>query len=153
MNANFEKMCRRRGGYSLPWLIQLQSESETLRFINDTVSQVYAGNTYAASTFSYTPDAHEMGFTGGGTLEIAAADANEAVSIIAFIEAATSMTLAVVGVLLESGTVTEVRTFRHSYGTVRRDGRTAKFSFEKDDRLTMTFPALVFSHYNNRGNG
>jgi len=152
MNANFEKMCRRNGGYLLPWLITLTNGTTTLRYINDTVSRIYETNTYAASTLSYSPNAQEHGFNGGGTLEIAASDANEVNSLIVFVDESTSVQLDVVGVLLENNTVSEIRTFRHNYGTVRLDGRKANFTFDADDRLTMTFPALIFSHYNNRGN-
>lgn len=153
MNANFERMCRRAGGYSLPWLIELSNGVKTLRFINDVQSRIYGANTYTASTFTYVPNPEEHGFCGGGTLEIAAADANDVNGIIALVQSASAISLTVVGVVLEDDTISEVKTFSHSYGKVRLDGRRANFTFEKDDRLQMSFPALVFSHYNNRGNG
>lgn len=152
MNNVFERMCRRSGGYSLPWLITLSNQDTTLRFVNDVQSVSHGGNTFAASTFDYTPDAHENGMSGGGSLEIAASDANDVNGIIALIQGATSITLDVVGVMLDDGTVDEIKSFRHSYGTVRLNGRKASFKFERDDRLGMSFPALIFSHYNNRGN-
>lgn len=151
MNANFERMCRRAGGYSLPWLIELSNGVKTLRFINDVQSRIYGGHTYVASTFNYTPNPQENGLSGGGTLDIAAADAGDANGIIPLVQNATSIILEVVGVLLEDGTVSEIKTFSHSYGTVRLNGRDASFSFERDDRLGMSFPALIFTHYNNRG--
>ena len=151
MNANFERMCRRAGGYSLPWLIALSNGVKTLRFINDVQPRIYGANTYAASTFAYAPNPEEHGFCGGGTLEIAAADANDVNGIIALVQSASAISLTVVGVLLEDGTVSEIKTFSHSYGTVRLNGRDASFSFERDDRLGMSFPALIFTHYNNRG--
>jgi hypothetical protein len=151
VNANFERMCRRAGGYSLPWLIELSNGVKTLRFINDVQSRIYGGHTYVASTFNYTPNPQENGLSGGGTLDIAAADAGDANGIITLVQNATSIILEVVGVLLEDGTVSEIKTFSHSYGTVRLNGRDASFSFERDDRLGMSFPALIFTHYNNRG--
>lgn len=151
MNANFERMCRRTGGYSLPWLITLSSDTKTLYLINDTQSRVYGGHTYSASTFDYIPNPQENGLSGGGTLNIAAADAGDVNGIIALVQTASSLILEVVGVLLEDDTITEVKTFAHSYGTVSLNGRDASFTFERDDRLGMSFPALVFSHYNNRG--
>lgn len=150
MNAVFEKLCRRTGGYSLPWLIALSNGVTTLRYINDVASVSYDGNTYTASTFNYTPDAESSGFVGGGTLNIAAADANTA-GIIALVHASTSVSLSVVGVLMESGTITPIKNFNHSRGSVTLNGRTAAFTFERDERLDMTFPALIFSHYNMRG--
>lgn len=153
MNANFERMCRRSGGYSLPWLLTLSNSSTTIYLVNDTQSRVYGGHTYVASTFDYTPNPQENGLSGGGTLDIAAADAGDANGIIALVQNATSagIDLEVVGVVLEDDTISEVKTFAHSYGTVRLNGRDASFTFERDDRLGMSFPALVFSHYNNRG--
>jgi len=76
VNANFEKMCRRTGGYSLPWLIHLYDDDATvnLYFVNDTVGWVYDGHTYVASTFSYTPGSESHGFDGGGSLEITVTD-------------------------------------------------------------------------------
>ena len=153
MNINFLRLCARSGGYSLPWLITIAGASTTLRFINDLTDRVYAGHTYKASTFSYQPNARDSGMSGGGSLRIAAADANEVESVIALIESAASLQLDVVGILLDSGDVSEVKTFSHTHGTVRWNGREATFSMEADDRLSMTFPALIFSHYNNRGNG
>ena len=152
MNNVFERMCRRSGGYSLPWLITLSNQSTTLRFINDVQSISYGGNTYSASTFSYVPEPPENGLQGGGSLEIAAADANDVNGIIALIQGATSISLDVVGVMLDDGTIDEVTSFSHAYGTVRLNGRKASFKFERDNRLGMSFPALIFSHYNNRGN-
>lgn len=151
MNANFAKMCRRTGGYSLPWLVTLSSNTKTLYFINDAKDRAHGGNTYKASTFEYLPSPQEQGLCGGGTLDIAAADAGSVDSIIALVQSASTIALEVVGVLLEDGTISEIKTFSHSYGTVRLDGRRASFTFEKDDRLVMSFPALMFSHYNNRG--
>lgn len=153
MNINFLRMCSRAGGYSLPWLITITSQTTILRFINDLTDRVYSGNTYKASTFTYQPSASDTGMSGGGSLRIAAADANEVGSVIALIESAASLRLDVVGILLASGEVSEVKTFSHTRGTVRWNGREATFTMEADDRLSMTFPALIFSHYNNRGNG
>lgn len=150
MNANFEKMCRRTGGYSLPWLIRLSDPDDTtvLRFVNDVQNRSHGGNTYLASSFEYTPNADGQGFDGGGSLSIVVTDNN----IIQLIETYYNLKLEVIGVLLDDGTVTEVKSYMHHYGSVKWNGRTAAFTFERDDRLDMTFPALIFSHYNNRGN-
>ena len=151
MNANFEKMCRRTGGYSLPWLVRLSNEAGdvNLHFVNDTQARTYGGNTYAASAFDYTPNEDQSGFGGGGTLSIETASNN---SIIQMIESYYGIRLQVIGVLLDDGTVSEIKTFQHHYGSAKWNGKQADFTFERDDRLDMTFPALVFSHYNNRGN-
>lgn len=153
MNDNFIRMCKRSGGYSLPWLITIEGIASTLRFINDADDFTYGGDIYKASTFGYSPNPDDTGMSGGGSLEIAAADANEVESIIALIEASSDIELNVIGVLLDGGVVSEIKLFQHQHGTVRWNGRTASFSFDADDRLSMTFPAIIFSHYNNRGLG
>ncbi len=149
MNANFEKMCRRTGGYSLPWLIKLSdhADSAALYFVNDVSDCVYDAVTYKASTFEYSPNEESMGMNGGGSLSITTADN----AIIEMIETYYNLKLQVIGVLHDS-TVTPIRDYMAHYGSVRWDGKRATFNFERDDRLDMTFPALVFSHYNNRGN-
>lgn len=150
MNSVFQKLCQRAGSYSLPFLIHLYTPDMgfTERFINDTRDRVYDGKTYTASAFTYQQEPPAHGMTGGGTLEIAVKDN----AVIDMVESSTLVFLDVIGALLEDGTVSPIRIFRHQYGSVVCDGRKAVFTFEKDDRLRMTFPALIFNHYNNRGN-
>ena len=155
MPANFEKMCRRTGSYSLPWLIRLydKAETESLYFINDTQDRIYETVTYKKSSFSFIPGSDASGFNGGGSLEIAVSEMDfDQNKIIDMIETYRVICLQVIGCLLQDGTISEVKTFNNSYGSVEWDGKRAKFSFDRDDRLDMTFPALIFSHYNNRGN-
>lgn len=152
MNITFEKLCRRTGGYSLPWLIQLSNQTDTLYFVNNNANVSHGGNTYVATTFDYIPSQKENGLSGGGSLDIAASDANEVGGIISLIQNATQISLGVIGVMIDGGTVSEIKNYSHSYGTVSLDGRVARFTFNRDDRLGMSFPALIFSHYNNRGN-
>lgn len=154
MNANFELMCRRTGGYALPWLIRLydDDETESLYFVNNSDSITYGGNTYVASTFTYTPNASEDGFGGGGTLEIAVGENGPETDILDMIQTYRSVRLDVIGVLSDNGTVTEVKTYANHYGSITWTAKKATFDFDKDDRLEMTFPALIFNASNNRGN-
>lgn len=149
MNANFEKMCRRTGAYSLPWLIWIHDDTDAtnLFFVNNTAPVTYGGNTYAATTFSYVPGAEVSGFGGGGSLDITVTDN----SLIDMIELYRSLRLDVIGALQKTGDITPVKIFSHHYGTVSWTGKIARFNFEQDDRLDMTFPALVFNSYNCRG--
>ena len=150
MPLSFERMIQRAGGYALPYLITIGDYDDTVlyRFVNNTANVVYDGNTYNATTFEYLPNSESQGFDGGGTLSIPVVGTY----LIDMIETYRRIKLSVVGVLVEGGTVTPVKTFRHSYGAVTWDRGVARFTFEKDARLMMTFPANVFSHYNNRGN-
>ena len=149
MNINFAKLCRRTGGYKLAWLITLSDPDDTtiLRVVNNNADVVFGGNTYTASTFNYLPGEAVHGMDGGGTLDIVVTDN----SVIDMIEAYRSVKLDVVGVLVDS-TVTEIQGFSHTWGSVSWDGKKASFTFEKDEKLTMTFPSILLDPSINRGN-
>ena len=150
MNASFEKLAQQHGRYTLPFLIKLHDDKNTIvmRFVNDVKSVTFNGDVYTAGTFTYTPNASEQGFTGGGTLEISV----QGNAVIDLIETYREVRLEVVGCIMQDGNIAELKSFRHHYGKVRTDRATAKFTFERDDRLSMTFPALIWSAFNNRGN-
>ena len=147
MNVNFAKLCRRTGGYKLAWLIQLTGPGPFLRVVNNNEAVSFGGRTYSAATFNYTPGESVHGMDGGGTLDIAVTDN----SVIDMIELYRSVKLDVVGVLVDS-TVTEIQGFSHTWGSVSWDGRKASFTFEKDEKLTMTFPSILLDPRINRGN-
>lgn len=154
MNASFEKLIRRNGGYSLPFLVAISDYEETtvLRFVNNNEDVAYENNTYTAAGFSYTPNASEAGFCGGGTLEISVVRNTPENGIIDLIENYRHLKLTVKGILLEDGTVNVLSNYSASYGKVKGDRTKATFTFEKDERLDMTFPALIWTGANNRGN-
>lgn len=155
MPEAFELMSRRTGSYSLPWLIRLYDidETEELFFINDTQDRVHETVTYKKSSFNYQPGKSEIGFTGTATLEIAVPETDEEQNkIINLLETYRVICLDVIGCLLKDGTISEIKAYSHKYGTANWDGKQAKFSYNREDILDMTFPALVFSHYNNKGN-
>ena len=149
MNSIFNTLTR-SGGYSVPYLIKLHDKDNTVEyyFINDNNSLVYDGNTYVASTFEYVPNSSLQGADGGGRLEIQVVDN----LVIEALETYSTLYLEAVGVLLENGNVEEIKTFRHKYGQAQWQEQTLTFTYDSDDRMNMTFPALIFSTYNNRGN-
>lgn len=149
MNSIFNTL-RKSGGYTVPYLIRIYNAAGDINyyFINDNRSLEYDGHIYAASTFNYTPNANKQGADGGGRLEIQVVDN----LLIEALETQTSLFLEAVGVLLKNGTVEEIKTHRHKYGEATWQERTLTYTFEADDRMGMTFPALIFSTYNNRGN-
>lgn len=156
MNINFAKLCRRTGGYKLAWLIDLQGYEHRpggvaygplLRVVNNNEDVSFGGRTYSAATFNYTPGEAVHGMDGGGTLDIAVDD----YPVIKNIEGYRSVKLEVVGVLVDS-TVSEVQGFSHTWGSVSWDGKKASFTFEKDEKLTMTFPSILLDPSINRGN-
>ena len=156
MNVNFAKLCRRTGGYKLAWLIDLKVQVHfpsgdvyvtALRAVNNNEDVSFGGKTYSAATFNYTPGEAVHGMDGGGTLDIAVTDN----SVINNIELYRSVKLEVVGVLVDSA-VTEIQGFSHTWGSVSWDGKKASFTFEKDEKLTMTFPSILLDPSISRGN-
>lgn len=149
MNVNFAKLCRRTGGYKLAWLIELTGPVAlpVVRAVNNNEDVVYGGHTYSASTFNYLPGEAVHGMDGGGTLDIVVTDN----TVIDIIETYRSVKLDVVGVLVDSA-VTEIQGFSHTWGSVSWDGKKASFTFEKDEKLTMTFPSILLDPSINRGN-
>ena len=155
MPEQFEMLTRRAGGYSVHWLIRIYdiNETEELFFINDTQDRVYETVTYKKSSFDYQPGRSEQGFTGKATLEIAIPETDsEQNKIIDFLETYRVVCLDVIGCLLEDGTVYETHAYTHKYGNANWDAKTAKLQYDREDILDMTFPALVFSPFNNKGN-
>lgn len=140
------------GGFSLPFLLHLYDKGRNIdiRLINDSEGCAYEGETYKAGTFRYTPNASEQGLTGGGTLEIFAGGYGSEVTEL--VKLYSDITAEIVGVMMEDGTITELRHFKHHNGKVKVDRKSVTFTFSRDERLDMTFPALVWNSQNNRGN-
>jgi len=136
------------GAYSLPYLIELSDGVTTLRFINDVQGVIYNEETYEASSFSMTPSD-----TGSSSLEIEVIT-NNLISLIDGITglAGSKLSAVIKGVKLESGTLLILRTWVKGWGTASWDGKTMKIDFDSDERMEMTFPALIWNGYNNRGN-
>lgn len=152
MAETLERLMRRNGAYSLPYLIHLYDDNSIhnidMYFINDRKNFRYNGVLYKAAAFSYEPKAPVLGLSGGGTLKIETDDNY----VINLTDNYTSIRLDVIGALMEDGEVTEIRAYRHHYGTVKISAGQVEFTFEKDDRLQMKFPALIWTRNNNKGN-
>lgn len=134
------------GPYSLPFLLEVQDTQKNtcLYLVNDTQDCVYNGNTYKASSFDYTPQAQ-----GKATLTI---DLVKQDTLIDLIRNSQSIQAKITGVLCQDGSVTPIKHYVHTSGTVSWDATKATITFSGDDRFGMTFPALIFNSYNNRGN-
>ncbi len=143
MAGNIFKALANGGGFSLPYLLRIYDDKRDVRVINDCDDLTYKGHTYKASNFTYTPSD-----SGDSSLEIEIVEAN---GIIDVLEDNYSFRVEAVGVYYD-GEVTEMRQYRHSYGEGTWDGKSLKLKMNKDDRLDMSFPALTFNAYNNRGN-
>lgn len=134
------------GGYCLPYLMHLSDPDGTtnIYIVNNNQDIAYGGHTYAASNFTYTPNAE-----GDSRFEVEIVDHNE---IIDLLENNYYFNAEVIGVIDEDGEVQALTTNKHKYGTATWSGKSASITLSKDDRLDMTFPALIFNSYNNRGN-
>ena len=149
MTPIFNLLTDRAGSYSLPWLIKLSNsdESTVLYRAGNTEDVVYGGHTYTATALEYKPAAEVQGFDGGAALSIYCGSDD---TIIDLIEGNRKILLEVVGAINDDGTITAVRVFYHTTGSVDWDRTKATFTYEKDERLTMTFPAIVITSINAR---
>lgn len=141
---NLYKRLTESGGYALPYLLHLfDGSGNHIRLINDNKDITYKNVLYSKSAFDFSADE-----SGESSLKITVVDN----SIINMLENNYNFQAEIIGVLLEDGTVQEIKVYRHQYGTVSWDGLQAEITFDPDDRFEMTFPALIWSTYNNRGN-
>nr|DAU05670.1 MAG TPA: protein of unknown function (DUF1833) [Caudoviricetes sp.] len=133
------------GGYNLPYLVNLYSPNGAADFylINDTKDLEYNGHTYAASNFTYTPSSD-----GSATINVELVEHDE---IIEILEDNYYFHVDVIGVF-NGEEVEPIEVYRHKYGEATWDGAKLEMKLDKDDRQNMTFPALIFNSYNNRGN-
>ena len=158
MNANFMRYCMRNGAYALNWLIKITGKTKgntdvEIFYVNNNEDVIYNAQTYKATAFDFTPNKCVQGFDGGGKLEITARDSGGKINdILQTVNTSQNVSLEVIGVFNQNGEVTETKSFAMNYGSISISRDKISFTFEKDDRLQMTFPALIFSHYNNRGN-
>ena len=111
--------------------------------MNDTRDVEFGGHSYAAASFTYRPSTD-----GSASLEVAVAELD---GIIGILEGDGTFRADVVGIV-NGGDVVPIMQNRHKYGEATWDGVRLEMRLDKDDRGDMTFPALIFNAYNNRGN-
>ena len=142
---NLWKKLAQGGGFSLPYLVKIADPDggNAIYLINDSISLEHGGNTYKPSQFEYTPND-----TGEGSFSIEIAETD---GIIDLLENYYEMNIEVIGVL-NGDEVAEIASWKHKWGTATWDGKSLEVALDQDDRLEMTFPALLFNSYNNRGN-
>ena len=133
------------GGFNLPFLVHLSSpdNATSIYLINDNQDMTYGGHTYSASNFTYSPNT-----SGDSTLNVELAQHDE---IIELLEDCEYFKVEVIGIF-NGEEVEETGQYEHKYGEGTWDGAKLEMKLNKDDRGGMTFPALIFNSYNNRGN-
>lgn len=132
------------GGYSLPFLVHLSAPNgKNIDIANNNEDIEYGGHVYKASSFTYSPSS-----TGDSTFSAELVENNEIIDIL---EEQREFRMKVVGIF-NGEEVEEISAYRHSSGEGTWDGAKLEMKLNKDERGTMTFPALIFNSYNNRGN-
>ncbi len=144
MSINYYRQLAEGGIFNMPFLLHLQDiENETdLYLVNDSQDFTYDGTTYLASVFNYEPSEDD-----DSTLEI---DVIENDSLIDMLEENTELSVESVSIF-NGEEIEEIAPKSFSYGSATWDGETLTLKLYKDDRLEMTFPALIFNTYNSRG--
>ena len=142
----FELFTKKSGGFSLPVLITFTDGSKSLRYVNSRDKITFEGNIFKPEVFQISFNADSLGFFGGGTLEIA-----RNFDIVSMLEENDTITIYINGILY-NGEVTKLYGYTSNYCKASFSKSTVKITMEKDDRLSMTFPATVFSASNNNGN-
>ena len=130
------------GLYTLPYLVHIHDGNEHFYLINDNVSLSYGGHTYAASSFDYI-----SGANGDSKFECSIFDRP---ALLNYVLSKRKFQCELIGVYLNNSVVT-LETFKHQYGEAEWDGLKFKITLKADDRGQMTFPALIYNSYNNRG--
>ena len=102
----------------------------------------YSGHVFEAASFNYTP-----GTNGGANLECDIFDKPE---LLNYITRNRNFKCELIGVY-RGGEVVQLETYRHDYGDATWDGVKFEIRLDSDDRGSMTFPALIYNNYNNRG--
>ena len=130
------------GLFNLPFLLHIYDDSTDLYIINDNENLIYNGHTFEAASFNYTPSTN-----GGATLECDIFDKPE---LLNYINRNHIFKCELIGVY-RGGEVVQLETYRHNYGDATWDGVKFEIRLDGDDRSSMTFPALIYNSYNNRG--
>src|SRR5574344_454832 len=142
---NIYRQLAEGGGYNLPFLVHWFSPDGAthIYLINDNQDMTFGGHTYAASNFTFTPNT-----SGDSSLNIELVEHDE---IIELLEDCEYFKVEVIGVF-NGEEVEAIGQYKHKYGEGTWDGAKLELKLNKDDRGGMTFPALIFNSYNNRGN-
>ena len=130
------------GLFNLPFLLHIYDDDTHIYIINDNVNLTHGGHTFAAASFDYQPSTN-----GDATL---ACDIFDKPELLNYINRNRVFNCDLIGVY-RGGEVVQLETYRHNYGEATWDGVKFEIKLNGDDRGNMTFPALIYNSYNNRG--
>ena len=130
------------GLFNLPFLLHIYDEDTHIYIINDNVNLTYGGHVFAAASFDYQPSTNS-----DATL---ACDIFDKPDLLNNINRNRRFNCDLIGVY-RGREVVQLETYRHQYGEATYDGVKFEIKLNGDDRGNMTFPALIYNSYNNRG--
>lgn len=130
------------GLFNLPFLLHIYDDSTHIYIINDNENLTYGGHTFAAASFDYTPNTN-----GDASLSC---DIFDKPDLLNYINRNRVFNCDLIGVY-RGGEIVQLETYRHNYGDATWDGVKFEIRLDGDDRGNMTFPALIYNNYNNRG--
>lgn len=130
------------GAYTLPFLLHIYNDDTHIYLINDNEDVTYSGHVFSATAFNYQP-----GTNGDAVLECSLIDKPE---LLNYVLGERAFKCDLVGVY-KGGEVVPLETYRHKYGEATWNEGSLQISLNGDDRGEMTFPALIYNSYNNRG--
>lgn len=130
------------GIFTLPFLLHIYNDSTDLYYINDNEDLTYNSVTYTAAAFQV-----QLGANGETTLETSLFDKT---ALHNHVLSERTFPCEIVGVYLDDEVV-ELETYSHIYGQATWDEEKFQIKLNSDDRGDMTFPALIYNSYNNRG--
>jgi hypothetical protein len=130
------------GLFNLPFLLHIYDDSTDLYLINDNENLTHGGHVFAAASFNYEPSTN-----GDATL---ACDIFDKPELLNYINRNRRFNCDLVGIF-RGGEIVQLDAYRHQYGDATWDGVKFEIKLNGDDRGNMTFPALIYNNYNNRG--
>lgn len=130
------------GLFNLPFLLHIYDDDTHIYIINDNENLTYGGHTFAAASFDYTPNTN-----GDASLSC---DIFDKPDLLNYINRNRVFNCDLIGVY-RGGEIVQLETYRHNYGDATWDGVKFEIRLDGDDRGSMTFPALIYNSYNNRG--
>lgn len=130
------------GIFNLPFLLHIYDDDTHIYIINDNENLTYGGHTFAAASFDYTPNTN-----GDASLSC---DIFDKPDLLNYINRNRVFNCDLIGVY-RGGEIVQLETYRHNYGDATWDGVKFEIRLDGDDRGSMTFPALIYNSYNNRG--
>ena len=130
------------GSFNLPFLLHIYDDNVHIYLINDNENITYGGHIFKATSFNYQP-----GTNGDATLECSLYDNPE---LLNYVNKNRRFNCDLIGVY-RGGEVVQLETYRHNYGDATWNEGHLEITLSGDDRGNMTFPALVYNSYNNRG--